>query len=188
MAIGNDFVMTRSAVPTLAARFESMEIARAAIERLENSGVDGSDIQLLGSGAETRSPPNPQSEDADIGSYVLPRVASGTIIGAVAGAAAGLVVGIGLRTATELSITAGMIVAFVLAGLLVGSVTGAFVGLERRVGFSETWTRTFDERTSGPLWVAVRARDQTVFERARNALQTVGPLELRSNRAARERS
>jgi hypothetical protein len=181
--------VTRSAAPTLAARFDSADVAREAIKRLENSGVDGADIQLLTSGATARQPPaDPQTEDRRIGRYVVPGVAFGAIVGGVVGAVLGLGLAAALSAVTDLAISGGVVAACVLAGILIVSAVGAFIGMERRIGFSESWTRTFDDYDNGPLWVAVRAPDESVFERARNALQTVGPLELRSDGTAPHRN
>jgi hypothetical protein len=61
--------------PDVAARFSDLAHARAAIEALENSGVDGDDIELLGRTAE-QAAAEPRQSDADrrAVSHVLWRV------------------------------------------------------------------------------------------------------------------
>jgi len=172
--------MAPSAAPTLAARFESPEQARAAIERLENSGIDGTDIELLGSGADAaRRPRRPGPQDRRLARYLVPRVLSGALVGAAAGAGVGLVVGLvlGAIVDTSAGVVASCVVLFVFAGVTVG----AYVRFERNVGFSSDWSATFVDVRGKPLWVAVRARDESTFDRARSALQTIGPIELRSD-------
>ena len=172
--------MAPSAVPTLAARFESPEQARAAIERLENSGIDGTDIELLGSGADTaRRPRDPGPQDRRMARYLAPRVASGAVVGAIAGGLLGVVVGLLLALVFD---TGGAVVAYCgVFGVIAGSTVGAFVRFERNVGFSNDWSATFVDTRGKPLWVAVRARDDSSFDRARNALQTVDAIEIRAD-------
>ena len=177
---GTNGGMAPSAVPTLAARFESPEQARAAIQRLENSGIDGTDIELLGSGADkARVPRAPGPQDRRFTRYIVPRVAIGAVVGAVAGAVLGLIVGLIVGAVVDTS--AGVVVACAVFGAIAGATVGAFVRFERNIGFSNDWSATFVDTRGKPLWVAVRARDKTSFERARNALQTIDPIELRSD-------
>jgi hypothetical protein len=179
--------MATSAVPTLAARFESPEQARAAIERLENSGVDGTDIELLGSGADdARRPRDPGPQDRRLGRYLVPRVLSGAALGGVAGVALGAAVGTVVSVMFDASI--GVAVYCAVFGLFAGSTIGAYVRYERTVGFSNDWSATFVDTHGKPLWVAVRARDESTFDRARNALQTVDAIEVRSEERADRRS
>ena len=174
--------MAPTAVPTLAARFESPERARDAIHRLENSGIDGTDIELLGSGATAaRRPRDPRPQDRRIVRFLVPRIMTGALVGALAGALLGVVVGAVLGVAFDTS--AGAIAYFVVFGIIAGATVGAYVRFERNVGFSDDWSATFVDTRGKPLWVAVRARDESTFDRARNALQTIGPIELRSDDA-----
>ena len=172
--------MPRGAAPTLAARFESPEQARAAIVRLENSGIDGTDIELLGSGADAaRRPRRPGPQDRELGRSLAPRLVTGALAGALAGAPIGLIVGLVLDAAFGVSI--GVVAYCVVLFVVGGATLGAYVRFERNVGFSNDWSATFVDTRGKPLWVAVRARDESTFDRARNALQTVDAIEIRSD-------
>jgi hypothetical protein len=172
--------MASGAVPTLAARFESPEQARAAIARLENSGIDGTDIELLGSGADAaRRPRDPGLQDSRFTRYVVPRVLWGLVIGGAAGLAVGAVVGAIVSAVFDASI--GVAVYIAVFGVFAGSTIGAYVRYERNVGFSNDWSATFVDTHGKPLWVAVRARDESTFDRARDALQTVDAIEIRAD-------
>lgn len=180
--------MTRIAAPRLAARFASMEGARRAIQRLENAGIDGDDIELMGAGSHTaRRPKSPTMEDRRTGRYVAPRVVAGTVVGGAMGALVGAVIGLALWLA--LSMSAGVILAGALAGALIGSVVGTYVLFERTVGFSESWSLTFaSDEGAGSLWVAVHVAEPDMIERARDVLEAADPLELRADGAAAEAS
>ena len=179
--------MASSAVPTLAARFESPDQARAAIERLENSGIDGTDIELLGSGADAaRRPGDPGPQDRRMARYLATRVASGAVVGAIGGALLGVIVGVVL--ALVFGAGGAVVASCAVFGVVVGSTVGAFVRFERNVGFANDWSATFVDTRGKPLWVAVRARDDSSFDRARNALQTVDAIEIRADDGAAGRS
>ncbi len=179
--------MASSALPTLAARFESPDQARAAIERLENSGIDGTDIELLGSGADAaRRPRDPKPQDRRFGRYLVPRVLSGALVGGAAGVLIGSIVGMIVSVATDASI--GVAVYCAVFGLFAGSTVGAYVRFERNVGFANDWSATFVDTRGKPLWVAVRARDDSTFDRARNALQTIDAIEIRADDGAAGRN
>jgi hypothetical protein len=179
--------MTRLAAPKLAARFASMEDARRAIQELENAGIDGDDIELVGAGTEpARRPKSPTMEDRRAGRYVAPRVAVGTVAGGVVGALVGAAAGFGLWLAFSMS--AGVILAGAFAGVLIGSVVGTYIRFERTVGFSQSWSLTFAADVgAGPLWVTVHVSASDSVDRARRVLEGTHPLELRSNGAREER-
>ncbi len=67
--------------PAVAGQFTRLDVARTAIEALENAGIDGDDIALLGRPAEVaRAPSDPEIADRRLGRYLAPRVALGLVL------------------------------------------------------------------------------------------------------------
>jgi hypothetical protein len=162
--------------PGIAARFPGVAEARRAIEALENAGIDGNDIALLGRSAAARTPGDPKASDRRVGRYLLPRLALGVGLGAVVGALGGLVVGVVVAAVTAGS-TVGVVAACGIVGLCVGGVLGTFFSFERSVGLSDAWPETFDAPDE-PVWVGVFGHDH---ERGRitAVLERRGPTEVR---------
>lgn len=157
-----------------------MSAARAAIEALENAGVDGDDIELLGRRAEAaRTPTSPSGADRRVAGHVLRRLGLGAVIGAAGGAVVGAVLGLIVLTVTSTESGTGLVAAFVLTGIGLGVVVSAFLSFERSVGFSSAWPLTFEDAPEGSVWVGVYSRESHVRERAHDTLARQHPLELR---------
>jgi hypothetical protein len=172
---------TSIATPTLAARFADTQSARSAIEALENAGVDGGEIELLGShvGAGSLGGDNEPS-DRRTGRYISRRLALGAAAGALAGMLGGLALALVLLAVTDDVSRVGVLWACVIVSVGIGTTLGTFLGLERSVGSSEAWPATFQDDAAGPVWVAVFTRNSEATARARHALLSRDPVELRT--------
>ena len=159
--------------PALTAEFGTPGDARAAMEALENHGIDGLEITVLdGHGEQGR-----RSADRRELVYISGRVGKGTALGAVVGAAVFGIVGVieGVAGAP-----AGVIVASVLLGVALGAAVGAFLGVERGVGMSEDWEKTFEEPAAAtkPMRIGVYTNGNAETMRARHVLEHHRPLDI----------
>jgi hypothetical protein len=159
--------------PALIAEFASAEEARAAMEALENHGIDGLEISLLDAPAKARRDP----ADQRLVHYLGGRVVTGVALGAVIGAA---VFGVAAIVFALLGWPAGAIVATVLAGVALGAILGAFFSVERGVGMSDSWEDTFMDALPKPIRVGVHTVTDSDTARAREALDHHRPLAIRA--------
>ncbi|MBV8949721.1 MAG: hypothetical protein JOZ99_02515 [Actinobacteria bacterium] len=80
--------------PGVAARFSDLDRARAAIEALENSGVDGDDIKLLGPAAQHAAAETTKNDaDRRAVTHVLGRVTMAAVVWGAVGLLGGLALG-----------------------------------------------------------------------------------------------
>jgi hypothetical protein len=169
----------------VAASFPSMESARVAIEALENAGVDGDEIELLGQPADAaRTPTDPKGPDRRMALHLVRRVALGAVAGAVAGLVLGVLVGLvvaGFTDATDSR--SGLATAIAIVGVGIGTTLGILIAFERAIGLSDAWPLTFEDVPDGPVWVAVYTRARRERARAAEALARHHPLELRRGAA-----
>ena len=153
----------------LIAEFGSPRDARAAIEALEHHGIDGVEI-----GVPTPRETLPrQPADRRTLLHVGGRVGKGIVVGAVVGAAAFAVVGLVFLIAGW---PAATFVALALAGAVIGGSAGAFIGVERGVGMSEGWERTFHEPSAHTVPVEIHAASTDEMATARRILQERHPV------------
>jgi len=158
--------------PSLTAEFGTPGDARAAMEALENHGIDGLEITVLDDPGEIDDPSKEDRRPADRRElvYISGRVGKGIAFGAVVGAAVFGIVGVieGVADAP-----AGVIVASVLLGVALGAAVGAFLGVERGVGMSEDWEKTFEEPASAtkPTRIGVYTNGNAETMRARHVLE-----------------
>jgi len=160
--------------PSLTAEFGTPGDARAAIEALENHGIDGLEITVLDApGEDDRRP-----ADRRALVQVSGRVAKGAALGALAGAAVLGVVGV---IAAIAGAPVAVIAAFVLFGAGLGAAVGAFWGVERGVGMSEDWEKTFEEPAAAtkPMRIGVYTSGDAATMSARRVLEHHRPLDLR---------
>jgi hypothetical protein len=165
--------------PSLTAEFGTPGDARAAIEALENHGVDGLEIIVLdGQGPDGEAEDRRRPADRRALVHVSGRVAKGAALGALAGASVLGIVGV---IAAIAGTPAGVIAAFVLLGAGLGAAVGAFWGVERGVGMSEDWEKTFEEPAAAtkPMRIGVYTSGDAETLRARRVLEHHGPLNLR---------
>jgi hypothetical protein len=143
--------------PAVLAQYPDLPTARHAIQRLEQQGVDGDDIALVGSSArvlEQRARRGRSDSRAlsNVGLAVAVGVVAGGAFGAVIGA---VIVGVILLLWSGLDARAwvfGLMVAWFAAG---GALLGAFAGVSRAVGFSESMAMTYEDEPPSPPWLAV---------------------------------
>jgi hypothetical protein len=155
-----------------------MTDARAAIEALENKGIDGSDIVLAGRVAhEASAPGDEEPTDERMTRHVGSRVITGAVIGGSIGAAVGAA--LGLLVTVVSSVDASVIFGSVLAGLLIGAIAGTFVSFERGVGHSESWELTFHDPASGAVWVTIATDEPEMIGTATEVLHSLHPMEVR---------
>jgi hypothetical protein len=161
--------------PALIARFGSPGDARAAIEALENHGIDGLEVAVLD--RPDGGPRRPADTRALV--HVSGRVGKGLGTGALVGAAIFGVIALGFAVA---GLPIGAIVALLLIGAALGATVGAFWSVERGVGLSEDWEKTFqkptDAATSVRIGVYTQADSDTT--RAREVLEDHRPLDVRT--------
>ena len=159
--------------PSLTAEFGTPGDARAAMKALENHGIDGLEITILEGLVENDRRPADRRELA----YVSGRVGKGIALGAVVGAAVLGIIGV---IAAIAGAPAVVIVAFVILGAGLGAAVGAFWGVERGVGMSEDWEKTFEEPAAAtkPMRIGVYTNGDADTTRARHVLEHHRPVEL----------
>jgi hypothetical protein len=161
--------------PTLVAEFGTPGDARAAMEALEHHGIDGLEITVL----DGPEPDRRQPADRRALTHVGGRVAKGAAVGGLVGAV--LLGVVGLVVAAAGGPVAAMVLLLIIgAGL--GAAVGAFWSVERGVGMSEDWEKTFQEPARAPeatrIGVHTNADEDTV--RAREVLEDHRPLHIRN--------
>jgi hypothetical protein len=160
--------------PSLTAEFGTPGDARAAMKALENHGIDGLEITVLDGPEDDDRRPADRRELV----FISGRVGKGAALGAVVGAVVLGVVGV-------IAVLAGaapvLIVAFVILGAGLGAAVGAFWGVERGVGMSEDWEKTFEEPAgaSKPMRIGVYTSGQAETMRARHVLEHHRPVDIR---------
>jgi hypothetical protein len=159
--------------PSLAAQFGTPGDARAAIEALENHGIDGLEITVLDGSDEDRRQVADRRALVHVGGRVAKGLALGALVGALALGVVGVIVAI-------VGAPAAVIVAFVLVGAGLGAAVGAFWSVERGVGMSEDWEKTFQEpaATSKAVRIGVYTNAADTA-RARQVLEDHRPLDVR---------
>jgi hypothetical protein len=157
---------------TLIAEFRTAGDARGAIEALENHGIDGLEVAMLDGQGEGRRQPADRRALTHVGG----RVVKGIVIGALIGAAAlGLV---GLVVAAIAGWPAAAVGALIVAGIGFGAAVGAFWSIERGVGLSEDWEKTFQEPTDAAtsMRIGVYTRSDSDTRHVREVLEDHRPL------------
>jgi hypothetical protein len=164
--------------PSLTAEFATPGDARAAMKALENHGIDGLEITMLDGPEDDDRRPADRRELV----FISGRVGKGIALGAVVGAAVLGVVGV---IAAIAGTSAGVIVALVLLGAGLGAAVGAFWGVERGVGMSEDWEKTFEEPATAtkPMRIGVHTNGDAETMRARHVLERHRPLDIQDQTA-----
>ena len=179
----------RSGPPAIAGRFRTMGKARDVVRALDNAGIDGNDLRLVGPAAEAAATATTnETADRRVTRYVTPRVVAGTAIGAVVGAAVGLVASLlALAAKDDVSSGAALVTMATLGVALLGAVVGAMLTFERTVSLSEDWPMTFEETGTADVWVAVYTEDAVTRARAADTLERFDPVEIRGGGGATAR-
>jgi len=157
-----------------------MEAARTAVEALEDAGIDGADIRMVG--PVVTSPPTvseTRTIDWRIAKYLAWRITRGVAIGALIGFFASAVVGAVLVAATRPASRLGEFIAVTVVGCGLSATLGAFIGFERAGTLSDAWPTTFGEPSDRSLWVGARTHDVHQHQLALRKVRQLHPLELR---------
>ncbi len=154
--------------------FPDLDKARDVIKELNDAGVDGDDISILGRQVEAvTSDPDTRLRDlestADLGKKAATGGAAGSAIGAgLAGAVALVIPGVG-------PVLAGGIWAALAGGAIAGGVVGGMVGAIEGTELGPEWEVTYGEPLrAGRVLVAVHARDDKEAQRAADILEQEG--------------
>jgi hypothetical protein len=142
--------------PSLVARYASLPELRSAIDTLEGQGVDGDDLTIVAPADKMPGGTDRRRADSRVLSHTMLALAVGVLGGAVAGGIFGAAV-IGLVVLVWSGLDASgwvflMLTIWFAAG---GAVLGCFFAISKVVGFSESWTLTFEDEPVGPVWLAV---------------------------------
>jgi hypothetical protein len=156
-AITTPLAGSHESAPAVLAQYPDLPAARHAIQRLEQQGVDGDDIALVGSSARAleqraRRGRSDSRVLSNVGLAVAVGVVAGGVVGAVLGA---VIVGAILLLWSGLDARAwvfGLMVAWFASG---GALLGAFVAASRALGFSESMEMTYEDEPPSPPWLAV---------------------------------
>jgi hypothetical protein len=143
--------------PAVLAQYPDLEAARHAIQQLEQQGVDGDDIALVGSSARAlERGATRERSDSRILSHSGLAIVAGVIMGGLVGAVLGAItIGVILLLWSGLDARGwvyGLMVAWFTAG---GALLGAFGGVSRSIGFSESMAITYEDEPPSPPWLAV---------------------------------
>jgi hypothetical protein len=159
--------------PSLTAEFGTPGDARAAMKALENHGIDGLEIATPSREGSRREP-----ADRRTLVHVSGRAGKGIVMGALFGAALFALVGVVFLV---VGWPLGAAAALVLAGTAIGGTAGAFIGVERGVGMSEDWEKTFEEPADAtkPMRIGVYTSGDAETMRARHVLEHHRPLDIR---------
>jgi hypothetical protein len=161
--------------------YPDMEGARAGVEALEEAGVAGSRISLLGQAAEEAAEVSDtrQRDEQTIREGMKSTIggaAAGTGVGAAVGFIAGAVAfgipGIGPAVAAGIWATT-------LGGAVAGGGVGFTAGAMARMKQSEAWELTLADVREGRVIVGAHTDDPEEFARASEALEQTGPDTLR---------
>jgi hypothetical protein len=163
---------------TIAARFPDLRSARAAIEALEETGVDGHDITLRGVESPPRSARATGRVDRRIAGNLAGRTVRGAAFGALLGLAFGAILGAALIAQSSPDQPGQEVVVSMICGVGLFATLGAFIAFERSGTLSDAWPETFDAVPAGPLWVEAHTHDAFHRQRALRRLRRLQPLEL----------
>jgi hypothetical protein len=154
--------------------FPDLDRARDVIKQLNDAGIDGDDISMLGRQVdEVSSDPDTRLRDldstADLGKKAAAGGVTGSAIGAgIAGAVALLMPGVG-------PVLAGGIWAALAGGATAGGVVGGMVGAIGATELGPEWEASYGEPLrAGRVVVAVHARDHAEAEQAAKVLEKEG--------------
>jgi hypothetical protein len=164
--------------PSLAAEFGTPGDARAAMEALENHGIDGLEITVLDGPGDDHRRPADRRALVHVGGRVAKGIALGAVVGAVVLGLVGVIVAVA-------GAPAAVILAFVLLGAGLGAAVGAFWSVERGVAMSEDWEKTFQEPAAAtkPMRIGVFTRGEADTIRARQVLEDHRPLDIQDQPA-----
>lgn len=157
------------------ARFRDMAAAQEAIELLEEQGIAGSNISLLGPAAEAAA------EAADTSGSDVDTLRKGTratVGGGLLGTAIGAVLGFLVGLAAFGGLSAAVIALAIGLGVAGGGV-GFTAGAMLRMKQSQAWELTLGETDTEPVIVGVHADEDAVVGQAVGILRETRAEEVR---------
>ena len=144
--------------------FDSVRTARAVIESLENAGVEGSDISLLGAHlADGPADEAPAAADSPV-----TKVGRNVVVGAAAGGVAGAALSVAVLDVSTM--------AAALLGLVMGAALGGVIGGFAGVGIAAAWRNTFRPLRRGNIAVGVHSADPEAISLALDVMEMYSPL------------
>lgn len=158
----------------LSADFPDTRRARDAVSTLEQRGVRGSSIKLIGERRAAVEEARTAHRDERFLRFVGRTMMTGAVLGALLGAVVGVAVGAataGLFTVGMWATTAG------LAGMCAG--VGFFLTVILRTPQSEAGTAAVEESGDGSVTVEIEARDDDEVATAERAFRSTSASEVR---------
>ncbi|MDQ3028550.1 MAG: hypothetical protein M3R09_00665 [Actinomycetota bacterium] len=158
------------------ATFPDLPAAREAIGALEDRGVDGSHISLLGrQGEKAVEDPDTAGRDERMMDTHAKTAAGGIVGGAGVGGAVGFLAGIAAFGIPGVGpAVAGGIWALTLGGAAAGSGVGLAATSYAKIKQSEAWDLTYDTVSNGQVVVGVHTADESELEPAVGVLREHG--------------
>jgi len=142
--------------PSLLIRYASLPDLRYAIDMLEGRGMDGDHLALVAPEGSMPGGTDRHRADSRMLSHTALYLAVGIVVGALAGAVFGAALtGLIVLIWSDLD-ASGWIVLLLTAWFAAGgAVLGCFAAVSHVVGFSDSWSLTFEDEPDGPLWLAI---------------------------------
>lgn len=166
----------------VSAVYPTMQQAKRGVEALEESGVEGSDIELRGQAARAATTTgDTEQRDTAFLRQAGRNAARGIVSGGLVGAVFGLVIGV-----IGFSDRMGALAALVIGGLVAGAGLGLLVFSLATQKQSQAWEATLED-VDGPVVVGVRTTDADELETAAKALAGTEPERLERFDAAGNR-
>jgi hypothetical protein len=141
--------------PSLMARYASLPDVRNAIDTLEAQGIDGDRLTIVGAG-DLPSGTDRRRVDSRFLSHTMLFLAIGVVGGALVGAIVGAaLMGLVVLLWPGLDASGWVFLLLTVWFAVGGSVLGCFFAISRMIGFSESWSLTFEDEPEGSIWLAV---------------------------------
>ncbi len=142
--------------PSLMARYASLADVRSAIETLEAQGVDGDHLSLVGPSGDLPQGTDRRRVDSRFLSHTMVFLAVGVLGGALAGAVIGAaLIGLVLLVFSGIEASGWVFLLLTVWFAVGGAILGAFFAVSRVIGFSESWSLTFEDEPEGELWLGI---------------------------------
>lgn len=157
----------------VSARYATMDQAKRGVEVLEESGVEGNDIELRGEAArDAKTTGDTQQRDRAFLNQAGRTAVQGIVAGGLVGGVLGLIIGF-----VGFSDRMGAVAAFAIGGLVAGAGLGLTVFFLATQKQSQAWETTLED-VDGPVTVGVRTIDADELETAAKALAGTQPERL----------
>lgn len=155
--------------------YRSATDARHAMVALEQAGINGGRLEVVGRQGEAGAAPPPAAADRKLMGHVAAPIRRGALVGAAVGAAVGLAFGVAISVQAGDALWEPQLWAPPLAGIFPGAVIGALMAFRLSVAMSPAWSRTFAEVEPGRACVAVGVTSAEEEESAAELLSGTDP-------------